>query len=73
MPVVIAMLADWTENLVQLEQLARYSGKCAQGLDARSIQIASFATRTKLTFFGVSWAFLLALVLGFVWRYFRAG
>jgi hypothetical protein len=72
-PVAMAMLADWTENLVQLRQLARYSGVPARALQDGWIQAASIATITKLTFFSGSWVFLLALVLTIGCRYFRAG
>lgn len=61
-PVALTMLADWTENLVQLAQLRRYSTGGAQALQAGWIRVASAATSLKLTFFGASSLLLLTLV-----------
>ena len=60
-PVAITVLADWTENLVQLAQLRRYCS--AQPLQAGWIRVASAATSLKLSFFGASSLFLLTLVV----------
>ena len=46
--VALAMLADWTENLVQLQQLARYERLASSGLQSSSIALASAATLLKL-------------------------
>jgi hypothetical protein len=62
-PVAITMLADWTENLVQLAQLRRYSTGGAHALQAGWIRVASAATSLKLTFFSASSLFLLTLVV----------
>lgn len=59
-PVVIAALADWTENLVQLAQLRRYVEKA--GLQPGWIQIASFATSVKLVVFAGACLLLVYLV-----------
>jgi len=61
-PVALTVLADWTENLVQLAQLRRYSAGGAHALQAAWIRVASAATSLKLTFFSGSSLFLLALV-----------
>lgn len=50
-PVVITLLADWTENLVLLDQLRRYLAVGAPALQAGWIRIASLATALKLLFF----------------------
>jgi len=60
-PVALTMLADWTENLVQLAQLRRYCS--AQPLQAGWIRVASAATSLKLLFFTASSLFLLTLVV----------
>lgn len=62
-PVVITLLADWTENLVQLGQIKRYiitSNETA--LQAGWIQVASTATMLKLLLFGGVSLLLLWLV-----------
>ena len=52
-PAAITAVADWTENLVQLDQLRRYGENGSRGLQERWIQVASAATVTKLVaFFG---------------------
>ena len=61
-PVAVAVLADWTENLVQLPHLRHFvPGESLQG---SWIQVASIATITKWVF--VSASALLILSLG-VW------
>ena len=60
-PVALTVLADWTENLVQLAQLRRYCS--AQPLQAGWIRVASAATSLKLSFFTASSLFLLTLVV----------
>jgi hypothetical protein len=50
-PVVFTMLADWTENLVQLSQLRRYLKGGEVTLQAGWIQIASTATILKFLLF----------------------
>ena len=47
-PALITVLADWTENLVQLGQLKLYQTKGGAELQAGWIQIASLATSLKL-------------------------
>ena len=61
-PVLITVLADWTENLVQLAQLRRYSADGAHALQPPWIRVASAATSLKLLFLGVSSLLLLTLV-----------
>jgi hypothetical protein len=58
--VAITLIADWTENLVQLSQLRRYVNGIA--LESGWIQIASIATILKLSFFVCSSGILIALV-----------
>jgi len=59
-PVGITLLADWTENLVQMQQLRRFLDGAA--LEEPRIRIASAATAVKLTFFYASWLGLFTLV-----------
>ena len=58
-PVMITVLADWTENLIQLVQLSRFSNDVP--LQVAWIRVASFATSTKLLFFIVSIALIIVL------------
>jgi hypothetical protein len=62
-PVAITVLADWTENLVQLRQLSRYIDGGEAALQSGWIQLASVATVMKLVFFVGSSLFLGGLVL----------
>ena len=64
-PVVVAVLADWVENLVQLRQLGRFTGNNRQGLQKSWIRVASGATIVKLWAVGVS-AGLIAALAGWV-------
>jgi hypothetical protein len=62
-PVAITVLADWTENLVQLRQLSRYIDGGEAALQSGWIQLASVATVIKLVFFVGSSLFLGGLIL----------
>jgi hypothetical protein len=62
-PVAITMIADWTENIVQLGQLRLFAEGGAGALNAQSIQLASAATILKLMFFAGSSVLLLFLVV----------
>lgn len=59
-PVVSAILADWTENLVQLGQLDLFKQDGAVALDASWVAVASAATSLK-------WASLGACLVLLVW------
>jgi len=48
LPVVVGMIGDWTENLIQLDQLPRYMPSGPSGLDAGAILQSSVATDIKL-------------------------
>lgn len=69
-PIAITLLADWTENLVQLGQLSRFSA--GQVLQKSWIQVASTATATKLLFLCVSCLMLLSLLVLMLGRAFRS-
>ena len=62
----VGVVSDWTENLVQLEQLHRYMATGAAALQSDAVRIASLATATKLGTLGA--AYLLLLVLALVIR-----
>lgn len=62
-PVAVLVLADWTENLVQLHQLKKYREHGEAALQPYMIQIASIATCIKLTFFCALTLFLIGLVI----------
>ena len=65
-PVVVTVLADWTENLTQLGQLRRFTAKGKEALQDGSIHAASIATVVKLFSFILGLlAFLLILAC---WR-----
>jgi hypothetical protein len=61
-PVAVTVLADWTENLIQLAQLQRYIHSGSDALQATWIACASAATLVKLVFFAASFLGLLILV-----------
>ena len=61
-PVAVTMLADWTENLVQLGQLQHYREGGGAALQAGWIPVASTATILKLLFFYGSSLFILVLM-----------
>ena len=50
-PVVIYLVADWTENAVQLRQLRLYREEGPDALEAGWVQVASNATTIKLVCF----------------------
>lgn len=60
-PVAVTVVADWTENLIQLAQLRRFVGHAA--LQGGWIAVASAATLVKFVFFAVSSVGLVVLVL----------
>src|SRR5919109_1438067 len=62
-PVALTVLADWTENLIQLAQLRLYLEKGNEGLQAGWIQIASAATIAKLVFFVGTLVLLICLAI----------
>ena len=68
LPVVGGMLADWTENLVQLEQLHRFSIGRAASVDAGWIAVASAATMVKLATLVAAFGLLVALVFWLMLR-----
>lgn len=63
-PVVTAVLADWTENLVQLRQLDLFEHGGATALDPSWIAVASAATSLK-------WASLVTCAVLLVWLAWR--
>jgi hypothetical protein len=64
----ITILADWTENLTQLQQLRQFIVE--QRLDAGWIGVASAATMVKLTFFIASGLAIVILVIVALYRTF---
>lgn len=62
-PVVLTVLADWTENVVHLQQLRRYIEQGQQGIQAHWIRIASAATIIKLWLFTLTSIWLIGMVL----------
>jgi hypothetical protein len=67
-PVVLTVAADWTENLVQLDQASRHVAEGRAGLQPGWMQIASAATMVKLGFFALTCVLLLALAAWLVVR-----
>ncbi|HMH48691.1 MAG TPA: hypothetical protein VK548_00550 [Candidatus Acidoferrum sp.] len=64
-PVVVTVIADWVENLVQLDQLRDYiksDKKDVTALDPKWIRLASTATSVKLIFFVISSLALIVLL-----------
>ena len=62
LPVLVTVLADWTENVVQLGQLHAFTGSGEEVLDSRRIRIASVATIVKLIGFVLSFLVLVGLI-----------
>jgi hypothetical protein len=62
----ITIVADWTENLTQLQQLRQFI--VDQRLDAGSIAVASAATIVKLTFFVASAVGIVILAVVALYR-----
>jgi hypothetical protein len=65
-PVAVLVLADWTENLVHLHQLARFSAR--YDLQRGWVGVASTATIAKLSLLGASVVDILLLALAVVTR-----
>ena len=63
LPLAICLLADWTENLVQLRQLRLYQQGGSDALESDWIQVASRATTIKLIFFIGCQILILILLL----------
>jgi hypothetical protein len=68
LPVALAMLADWTENLVQLGQLGRFVDGGDDALQPSWIRVASTATAVKLLASGMTSVVLVVLVVAMVVR-----
>ena len=68
-PVVITLLADWTENLVQLTQLQRYAESGVEGLSENWIRVSSTATFLKLGFFAISSLLIGAILIYVISRF----
>jgi hypothetical protein len=67
--IAITVIADWTENVIQLGQLKRFTDPAKPGLQAMQIAVASTATTIKLVSFALTIVLLIALALavGGVW------
>jgi hypothetical protein len=61
LPVVILILADWTENFAQLKQLRLYRQGGPEALQSGGIQVASRATTVKILFFIGCWVLIVWL------------
>ena len=69
-PVAITILADWIENLSQLNQLNRVQQmNDVEALQGGWIQVASLATMVKLFFFSGLIVFLMTLI---VWLFYAS-
>lgn len=68
-PVSITMVADWTENLVQLNQLQRYLTSGVESLESGWVQVASAATITKMCFVIVTSVFIIILSVVLIFRH----
>ena len=54
LPLLVTMVADWTENTIQLLQLRRFVNSGKDKVQSMSIRIASLATTLKLALFVVT-------------------
>ena len=66
--VVVVMLADWTENVIQLQQLARLITGGPEALQAGWLQAASLGTRVKLHSFMACVLCVWFLAARLAWR-----
>jgi len=66
----IALIADWTENLIQLNQLGRYQDvpSSTGSLQGAWIRAASCATVIKLWFMSSLYVGLIGLVCTILWK-----
>lgn len=62
LPVGLTIVADWTENVIQLHQIDRFTKLGEAGLQPFWIQVASFATAAKFIFWAESYGFILILI-----------
>lgn len=62
-PVLLGVLADWAENLAQLNQIGGYLASGAEGLRENVVRVASTATVLKWLFFIGAWVVLLSLIV----------
>jgi hypothetical protein len=62
LPVLIAMAADWVENVIHIKQIARF--RTGRSVTAQHIRVASMATSTKLLFFWLSTLLIVVLAVG---------
>jgi hypothetical protein len=72
-PVLVGVLADWTENLIQLGQMRIYVNNGPQALQDGWIRVASVATAVKLASLGGALVVLFFLVGWVLVRMLRAG
>jgi hypothetical protein len=63
LPVVLGVVADWTENLVQLQQLQRFTRHGPASVEGSRVAVASAATMVKLASLLVAAAVLVVLTL----------
>ena len=63
LPLAICLLADWTENLMQLRQLRLYRQTGPEALEPTWVRAASWATTIKLLFFIGCQILILALLV----------
>lgn len=71
LPVIITMFADWTENLIQLQQIKRFpSLEELEHLESEWISVASTATRFKLYFFVISYLLLIGMAISIAYNSF---
>ena len=62
------VLADWTENLVQLREIAPLLTNPSAEPNARWIAVSSAATRVKLAGSAASWVVVVAMAVGWAGR-----
>jgi hypothetical protein len=70
--IALTMIADWTENLIQLSQLRLFEEHGAGGLQDVPIQIASAATTVKILFFTSAVLLIIILAISRVLRLSKA-
>jgi fumarate reductase subunit C len=63
LPIIITMIADCVENTTLLKQLEQFTKSGDEGLQYRSIRLASIATQVKLVSFVIAYLVLFWLAI----------
>ena len=60
-PVATILVADWTENLIHLGQIGKFTGTAAPDISSLAVGVASIATMVKIWTIVISYSLLIWL------------